>query len=78
VSPTIDRDVREALRGLRHNAAVTAALDALEQDIIAAWSSTPLSDVQNREICFFNLLGLRQLRQQLDNWSRDTNRTGDE
>lgn len=59
------------------NPAVRAALDALENDAIANWSASDLPDREKREIAYFQLLGLKQVRAQLEIWSRETIRKGD-
>jgi hypothetical protein len=49
-----------------------SALDALEQDAVEGLLATDLPDAERREICYMQHLGLKQVRQTLENWSRDT------
>jgi hypothetical protein len=72
----ITREVREGAKALTRNPAVAAAFAALEQDIQAMWAATDLPDASSREIYYHQLLGLKQLQQQLQNWSRDTKEDG--
>ena len=73
-----ERERRAArARAALNDPAVTEVLDQLETDAVEAWGATDLSDAAKREITYFQLLGVRQIRQQLLNWSRDTERTGD-
>jgi len=72
----IPREIREGAKAMVRNAAVTAAFEALEQDIQAMWAATDLPDSATREIYYHQLLGLKQLQQQLKNWSRDTKEDG--
>lgn len=73
----LTREIAEGVQAALRNPAIAAAFDALEADAAQQWAATALSDHHNREIYYFQLLGLRQLRQQLQNWSRETKGTGD-
>lgn len=64
-------------RAALNDPAVMEALDGLYADAVETWAATDLSDATKREITYFQLLGVSQIRQQLKNWSRDTERTGD-
>ena len=49
-----------------------AALDYLEEGAMAQLQATALSDNSTREICYMQHMGIKQVRQLLENWSRDT------
>lgn len=67
---------RAALAAL-NNEAVMAAIEALRSDAISVWAATDLSETQEREIAYFQLLGITQVKAQLEIWSRDTKGKGD-
>lgn len=56
--------------------AIQLALDELEREAVEVWSATDLSDAAKREISYFQLLGAKQLRGKLKNWSRETKKDG--
>lgn len=64
-------------RAALNDPAIMEVLDELYADAVASWAATDLIDATKREITYFQLLGITQIRQQLKNWSRDTERTGD-
>ena len=59
------------------NPAVVEILKMLINDAAETWAATALPDAANREIAYFQMLGATMLREQLINWSRDTERKGD-
>jgi hypothetical protein len=67
------RVAKEAL----NNPAVIEALKQLQVDAVEIWAATDLSETVKRETTYFQMLGAKQVHQQLINWSRETERTGD-
>lgn len=63
---------KRAATAALNDPAISAILDALQQDAIDTWCATALADAEKREISYFQQLGVTQIRQQLLNWSNMT------
>ena len=70
------RERARRARALLQDDLMMEALAMLEQDAIEAWGATALPETENREIYYHQLLGVKRARQQLVNWSRDTDKDG--